>query len=123
MPYGLLTPASWVAMFTKRWMHITGVTKDALYEVAKATRDYGANNPAAAFYGKTFDRGGRQRSAPKGRDARDAGPTKRRLQPWEIRKPIIAAINGAAVGVGLTIPLQYDMRHAAQGSVPWWPAR
>jgi acetyl-CoA acetyltransferase len=56
MPYGLLTPASWVAMFTKRWMHNTGVTKDALYEVAKASRDYGANNPAAFFYGQTFDR-------------------------------------------------------------------
>jgi acetyl-CoA acetyltransferase len=56
MPYGLLTPASWVAMFTTRWMHLTGVTKDALYEVAKSTRDYGANNPAAFFHGKTFDR-------------------------------------------------------------------
>ena len=55
-PYGLLTPASWVAMFTQRWMHNTGVTKDALYEVAKTTRDYAANNPAAFFYGKTFDR-------------------------------------------------------------------
>lgn len=56
MPYGLLTPASWVAMFTQRWMHNTGVTRDALYEVAKTTRDYGANNPAAFFYGRTFDR-------------------------------------------------------------------
>ena len=56
MPYGLLTPASWVAMFTQRWMHLTGLTKDALYQVAKATRDYAANNPAAFFHGKTFDR-------------------------------------------------------------------
>jgi acetyl-CoA acetyltransferase len=56
MPYGLLTPASWVGMFTQRWMHNTGVTKDALYEVARATRDYGANNPAAFFYGETFNR-------------------------------------------------------------------
>ena len=56
MPCGLLTPASWVAMFTQRWMHNTGVTQDALYEVAKATRDYGANNPAAFFHGRTFDR-------------------------------------------------------------------
>jgi acetyl-CoA acetyltransferase len=56
MPYGLLTPASWVGMFTQRWMHLTGVTKDALYEVAKTTRDYGANNPAAFFHGQTFDR-------------------------------------------------------------------
>ncbi len=55
-PFGLMTPASWVGMFTQRWMHITGVTKDALYEVAKTTRDYGANNPAAFFYGQTFDR-------------------------------------------------------------------
>ncbi len=56
MPYGLLTPASWVAMFTQRWMHITGVTKDALFEVAQSTRVYGANNPAAFFYGRNFDR-------------------------------------------------------------------
>jgi acetyl-CoA acetyltransferase len=56
MPYGLLTPASWVAMFTQRWMNITGVTKDALFEVAQSTRVYGANNPAAFFYGKEFDR-------------------------------------------------------------------
>ena len=56
MPYGLLTPASWVAMFTRRWMHNTGVGKDALYEVARATRDYGANNPQAFFHGQTFDR-------------------------------------------------------------------
>ena len=50
MPYGLLTPASWVAMFTQRWMHNTGVTKDARYEVAKATRDYGANEQIAHGY-------------------------------------------------------------------------
>jgi len=55
-PYGLMTPASWVAMFTARWMHITGVGRDAFYEVAKTTRDYAATNPAAFFYGKTFDR-------------------------------------------------------------------
>ena len=56
MPYGLLTPASWVAMFTQRWMHNTGVTKDALFEVAHSTRVYGANNPAAFFYDRNFDR-------------------------------------------------------------------
>ena len=37
----------------------------------------------------------------------------RTIQPWEVRKPIIAAINGPAVGVGMTLPLQYDMRVAA----------
>lgn len=55
-PFGLLTPASWVAMYTTRYMHLTGCTKDALYEVAKVTRDHGAANPAALFYGKPFDR-------------------------------------------------------------------
>jgi len=38
----------------------------------------------------------------------------REIQPWKIRKPIIAAINGAAVGMGLTIPLQWDLRIAAK---------
>jgi acetyl-CoA acetyltransferase len=56
MPYGLLTPASWVAMFTQRWMHNTGVTKDALFEVAHATREYAVNNPNAFFHGRSFDR-------------------------------------------------------------------
>lgn len=37
-----------------------------------------------------------------------------RFAPWEIRKPIIAAINGHAVGVGITIPLQFDMRIVAE---------
>ncbi|KZX58941.1 lipid-transfer protein [Halioglobus sp. HI00S01] len=56
MPYGLLTPASWTAMITKRWMHRTGVTKDALFEVAKTTRDYAVNNPNAFFHGKPLTR-------------------------------------------------------------------
>src|SRR5690348_5438662 len=29
--------------------------------------------------------------------------------PWEVRKPVIAAINGHAVGVGLTYPMQCDV--------------
>lgn len=56
MPYGLLTPASWVAMFTQRWMHNTGVTRDALFEVAHQTRQYAVNNPNAFFYERPFDR-------------------------------------------------------------------
>lgn len=56
MPYGLLTPASWVAMFHQRWMHNTGVGVDAMYEVAQSTRSYAVNNPASPFYGVNFDR-------------------------------------------------------------------
>ncbi len=34
--------------------------------------------------------------------------------PWDIRKPVIAAINGAAVGVGATYPMTADIRYAAE---------
>ena len=56
MPFGLLTPASWVAMFTRRYMHLTGCTRDALFEVAHATRQYAVNNPAAFFHQRPFSR-------------------------------------------------------------------
>lgn len=56
MPFGLLTPASWVAMFTRRYMHATGCTPDALFEIAHSTREYAVNNPAAFFYQRGFSR-------------------------------------------------------------------
>lgn len=37
----------------------------------------------------------------------------RQKAPMEVRKPVIAAINGAAVGAGLTWPLQCDIRYVA----------
>ena len=33
--------------------------------------------------------------------------------PWEMNTPILAAINGPAIGVGLTMPMTYDIRIAA----------
>jgi enoyl-CoA hydratase/carnithine racemase len=38
----------------------------------------------------------------------------RALPPMEVRKPVIAALNGAAIGAGLTWPLQADVRYAAE---------
>jgi len=35
------------------------------------------------------------------------------LRPWEMATPIVAAINGAAVGVGITLPMQWDIRIVA----------
>jgi enoyl-CoA hydratase/carnithine racemase len=34
--------------------------------------------------------------------------------PWQIRKPVIAAINGHAIGVGITYPLTCDIRFVAE---------
>jgi acetyl-CoA acetyltransferase len=52
MPFGLLTPASWVAMFTQRYMHQTGCKSTDLAQVAISTRKHAVNNPAAFFHGR-----------------------------------------------------------------------
>jgi len=51
-PFGLLTPASWVAMFAQRYMHVTGADTTAFGAVAVADRKHAATNPAAWFYGR-----------------------------------------------------------------------
>jgi enoyl-CoA hydratase/carnithine racemase len=45
---------------------------------------------------------------------RSTGPRVPVVYGWQVRKPIIAAINGHAVGVGMTLPLMFDFRIAAQ---------
>jgi len=50
MPWGLLTPASWVAMFTQRYIHETGTKPEDLAQVAISTRNHAVNNPDAFFY-------------------------------------------------------------------------
>ncbi len=52
LPFGLLTPASWVAMFTQRYMHEYGCKPSDLAQVAISTRKHAVNNPNAFFYGK-----------------------------------------------------------------------
>ena len=41
---------------------------------------------------------------------------RRAIAPWDVRKPIIAAINGPAVGIGATLPMQWDIRLAAESA-------
>ncbi|MFM8531761.1 MAG: lipid-transfer protein [Ilumatobacteraceae bacterium] len=49
-PFGLLTPASWVAMVARRYMHLYGATSEDFGRVAVAGRKHAANNPKAWFH-------------------------------------------------------------------------
>jgi enoyl-CoA hydratase/carnithine racemase len=40
----------------------------------------------------------------------------RATRPWNMSTPVIAAINGPAVGIGATLPLQWDIRLAAKSA-------
>jgi acetyl-CoA acetyltransferase len=51
-PFGLLTPASWVAMVARRYMHLYGATSEDFGRVAVAGRKHAANNPKAWFHGQ-----------------------------------------------------------------------
>ena len=51
-PFGLLTPAQWVAMAAQRYLHVTGATSEDLGRVAVADRRHAATNPKAWFYEK-----------------------------------------------------------------------
>ncbi len=44
---------------------------------------------------------------------RIASEVERRVWPGRRHKPVIAAINGPAVGIGATLPLQWDLRFAS----------
>ncbi|GAA3004538.1 lipid-transfer protein [Streptosporangium longisporum] len=52
VPYGLMTPAAWVAMFARRYMHVYGATSEDFGRVAVAMRRHAATNPAAWFHGR-----------------------------------------------------------------------
>jgi acetyl-CoA acetyltransferase len=50
IPSGLMTPTSWVALVTQRYMHDTGTTSADLAQVAVSTRKHAVTNPNAIFY-------------------------------------------------------------------------
>ena len=50
VPFGLATPASWVAMFARRYMHEFGATSEDFGRIAVADRKHAATNPKAWFY-------------------------------------------------------------------------
>lgn len=51
----------------------------------------------------------RKKSAPQRESTGYEGPF-----PWQIRKPVFAAINGHAIGVGITYPMTCDVRIVAE---------
>lgn len=56
LPYGLITPASWVSMYHNRYEHLFGDTRDALAEIAITTRQHASTNPNAFFYNRPMSR-------------------------------------------------------------------
>nr|WP_203689514.1 lipid-transfer protein [Streptomyces sp. SID12488] len=52
LPFGLLTPASWVAMAAQRYLYAYGLSAEAFGQVAVRGRKYAATNPAAWFHGR-----------------------------------------------------------------------
>jgi len=52
VPFGLATPAAWVAMFARRYMHLYGATSEDFGRVAVADRKHAARNPEAWFHGQ-----------------------------------------------------------------------
>src|SRR5262249_23147176 len=49
-PFGLATPAAWVAMAARRYMHEYGATSEDFGRVSVACRRHAATNPRAWFY-------------------------------------------------------------------------
>ena len=63
-PFGLLTPASKVAMFARRYMHEYGATSEDFGRVSVVDRKHAAVNPNAWFYQKPITLEDHQSSRP-----------------------------------------------------------
>lgn len=50
LPYGLQTPAAFLAINARRYMHEYGATSEDFGRVSVSMRDFAATNPAAYFY-------------------------------------------------------------------------
>jgi acetyl-CoA acetyltransferase len=62
VPYGLLTPAAWIAICAQRYMTEYGATSEDFGRVSVAERRHAATNPAAWFYQRPITLEDHQRS-------------------------------------------------------------
>ena len=63
--------------------------------------------------GADLERGGETFNHRESEDQQRARAAPGHVNPWELRTPVIAAMNGSAVGMGLTLPMGWDVRFAA----------
>jgi acetyl-CoA acetyltransferase len=61
-PYGHLTPASWVALHARRYMHEYGATNEHFGRISVVDRRHAATNPEAWFYQRPITLADHQRS-------------------------------------------------------------
>jgi acetyl-CoA acetyltransferase len=64
IPFGLTTPAGWMAMRARRYMHKSGATSEDFGRVSVLDRKYGATNPHALFTGQPITLEDHQSSRP-----------------------------------------------------------
>jgi acetyl-CoA acetyltransferase len=55
-PYGMSTPAQWIALRTRRFMHDHHITQDPLAAIAMACYHHAQSNPRAIMYGRPLTR-------------------------------------------------------------------
>lgn len=81
------------------------------------------NVRAIVIYGKgrVFSAGAELGSFTGDNEGRPRRSRSLQLRPWTLRTPIIAAIHGAAVGIGLTMPLTWDVRFVAKDAKLQFP--